>query len=868
MIELTYPWFLILLFGLGFFWLPLRNTTVTLHPAQRRIVLAVRLSILAATILALAGPKWRMPSDRLAVVYLVDASASVAPEARTAARHYVEASVKNARFDDDYAVIGFAETSEIWRAFGAGTSLSDWPELKNRQGTDYRDALQFAASILPKDRRRKIVLLSDGNDTSGEGGASVAELARMGIEFDAVALQNPDSPEVLVESVQTPRNIAPNEPFDLTAVIRSTIAQTGTIRLYENQYLLQQRQVNLRPGPNPVRFENLTSEGSQFEVEVQAPQDTFAENNFGSAVVQIGGQPHVLLVDPDESRLEPLAGVLRNERFQVETRTQAGVPKSIDDLDRFDLVLFSDVSALTLSSEQMELLRTWVRDFGGAFVLAGGENSFGVGGYYRTPVEQMLPVRMEHDDRQQTPSVALLVVLDRSGSMAAQVQGRTKISLADQGAVLAMNVLKDNDFFGVFAVDTKVHEVVPLARLQERQQLQQSILGIDSSGGGIYIFTSLVAAARALREVNAQIKHLILFSDAADAEEKFAGEMGEASEGSGTAFDVVSNMLASRTTTSVVGLGYESDKDVPFLKLLAERGNGRFYLTNDPMNLPQIFTTETMKVAQSSLIEEPFQAQVVRDAKVLEGISWSQSPLLLGYNSTKLKPAADLLLATETGAPLFASWRFGLGQTAAFTSDVKSRWASEWLRWNGFGKFWTQAVRTLMRRTDRGQFQVDVQENGDRLRVNIDAVRPDGSFANELSLSVVSADANGRTDSASATQIGPGRYVASLPLPERGVRLISVSTPNAPPVTWSYTRSYPKEFLETRTNRKALGELTQISRGRLDPKENEIFQTGPLVPGRRIDLAPWLLALAATLLPLDVFLRRRPYNRDRTLAGR
>ncbi|MBV8417953.1 MAG: VWA domain-containing protein, partial [Verrucomicrobia bacterium] len=563
MIEWTYPWFLALLFGLGLCWLPLRKTMVSLSAAQKQIILLLRLFLLATIVIALAGPKWRATSDRLAVVYLVDASASVSPDAKAAARHYVETSVKNARPGDDYAVIGFAESSEIWHGFGAGATLSNWPELQKNQGTNYRDALDLAGSILPKDRRRRIVLLSDGNDTAGESESSVSDLARRGIDFDAVALQNPDSPEVLVESVQTPRNIAPNEPFDLTTVIRSTARQTGIVRLYENQYLLQQRQVDLLPGRNVVRFQDLTSEGSRFEVEVQAPQDTFAENNFGYAVVQIHGQPRVLLVDPNENRLEPLAGVLRSDRFLVETRTPAGIPKSIDDLDQFDLVLFSDVPALTLSVEQMELLRTWVRDFGGGFILAGGENSFGVGGYYRTPIEQMLPVRMEHDDRQQTPSVALLVVLDRSGSMAAQVQGKTKISLADQGAVLAMNVLKDNDYFGVFAVDTKVHEVVPVARLQERQQLQQRILGIDSSGGGIYIFTSLVAASRAMREVNAQIKHVILFSDAADAEEKFAGEMGEPSEGSGTAFDIVSTMLANRTTTSVVGLGYESDKDVP-----------------------------------------------------------------------------------------------------------------------------------------------------------------------------------------------------------------------------------------------------------------------------------------------------------------
>ena len=98
----------------------------------------------------------------------------------------------------------------------AEITLSDWPELEKRRGTNYREAMHFAASILPNDRRRKIVLLSDGNDTSGEAEASVLDLVRMGIEFDAMALQNPDSPEVLVESVQTPRNIAPNEHFDLT----------------------------------------------------------------------------------------------------------------------------------------------------------------------------------------------------------------------------------------------------------------------------------------------------------------------------------------------------------------------------------------------------------------------------------------------------------------------------------------------------------------------------------------------------------------------------------------------------------------------------------------------------------------------------
>jgi len=139
-------------------------------------------------------------------------------------------------------------------------------------------------------------------------------------------------------------------------------------------------------------------------------------------------------------------------------------------------------------------------------------------------------------------------------------------------------------------------------------------------------------------------------------------------------------MGAARITTSVVGLGTPADKDVEFLKQLAQTGGGRFYLTSDALTLPQIFSTETMRVAQNSMVEEPVNAVPVKqNAPVLDGIDWTQAPLLLGYNVTKLKPTADMLLATDKGDPLLVTWRYGAGEVAAFTSDAKSRWAPEWI---------------------------------------------------------------------------------------------------------------------------------------------------------------------------------------------
>ncbi len=268
---------------------------------------------------------------------------------------------------------------------------------------------------------------------------------------------------------------------------------------------------------------------------------------------------------------------------------------------------------------------------------------------------------------------------------------------------------------------------------------------INAGGGGIYIFTSLVEAFQQLRDIPARVKHCILFSDAADAEEKAAGEMSDGAKGSGNSFDIASAMLAAKITTSVVGLGTEQDKDVPFLRQLAERGNGRFYLTDDATTLPQIFSTETMKVAQSSLIEEPFLAVAAGKSPITAGLDWPQSPLLLGYNATKLKPTADLLLTTERGEPLLATWRYGLGQAAAFTSDAKARWAAEWMTWPGFGKFWTQFVRGLMRKSDQASFQVNTRESGDRLELAIDAIKPDGSFRDRMPVTV-SMLAPGRRD--------------------------------------------------------------------------------------------------------------------------
>ena len=866
MMEFAHPGFLVLLLVVPLLWLGQRRSLTDMTPRQRTMCFAMRVLILLMLIGALAGVRLRLPSRDVAVIFAVDQSASISPAAQKAARDFVEAALKKQGSGDDAGVIGFARDAEVWQPPGPALPVSDWPVLKDRTATDFERALQFANAIFPTEKQRRIVLLSDGNDTSGRATPAATALAKSGVELFTVPLRNAAAPEVLVERVGIPRRLKAGEPFDLAANIRSNVATTAKVKLYQNQFLIEQRDVTLKRGDNDFRAPNLHADGNfiSYEVEVVPADDTSLENNRAQATASLRGQPRILLVDGDETKLRPLADALRAEKMQVETRGALGLPKTLEDLQQFDLLGLSDVSALQMGREQMELYRRWVQDFGGGFLMLGGENSYGVGGYFRTPVEQMLPVRMEHEDRLDTPSVALLVVLDRSGSMTAQVQGQTKMSLANQGAVLALNVLQPKDYFGVLAVDVRSHTVVPLAQHATKSSEEAKILTITAGGGGIYIYTSLVEAFGQIRDIPARIKHIILFSDAADAEEKNGGEMGDGARSGGSSLDLASAMLGSKITTSVVALGLEADKDTGFLRQLAERGNGRFYLTSDATTLPQIFSTETMKVAQSSLVEEPFLAVPVRKSPLTAGLDWTQSPLLLGYNATKPKPTADILLATERGEPLLATWRYGLGQAAAFTSDAKSRWAAEWLAWPGFGKFWAQTVRGLMRKSDQASFEVQSRESGDTLALTIDAVQPDGAFRNQLPITVNALGPGGETKTVAAEQSGPGQYRAQLDLAPEGTTIVSVNSPDLPDggYTFGHTRSYPREFLSTETNEPLLRSLADLAHGKFEPTPAEIFARPEITASQRKDITDALLMAALTLLPLDIWMRRRQWRRS------
>lgn len=847
--------------GLVVLWLAGRNSLAQWTNPQAVAAWLVRALIVVLVAVAFAGPRLRTETRETSLVFVRDVSASVSKGASEHAEKFLsEADHRRS------AEVDFSSEPRVVRAFGS-SEVTPRGKFDDR-ASDVASALEFAAAILPPDSAGRIVLLSDGRNTGKDPLLAAAGLAEKGLEVDVVPLLNPEDDEVAVDRIELPADLREGEVFDLTAAVSSSVSTQATARLYQNNLLVAESGRDLVPGENVLRFPNVKAEGrlAVYDLVLQPAKDTHPENNRARRAVAHGGKPKALILDREAAHSEPLAAALREGgRWEVEIRAPEGMPGSMDEMTDFDLVILADAPASELSDQRLEVLRDWIRLFGGGLVMIGGENGFGAGGYFRTPLSAVLPVSMEREEREDEPVTALLVILDRSGSMAARAGVQTKMALANQGAIYAMEVLRRRDLFGVFAVDTRVQDVLPLGPVSDKSAAAQQIAAIPAGGGGIYVYTSLAEAYPLLRDAQAGIKHIILFSDADDAEEKNGGDQG--GEKGGSSFDLATALLGSRITLSVVALGNEDDRDVNFLRQLASHGGGRFYLTNDASALPRLFTMETMRATQSSLREDAVLPVLHEKSPIGEGIDWSAAPPLLGYNIAKLKPGAAMPLVTDTGDPLLAVWRYGSGNAAAFTSDAQARWAAEWLAWPGYGKFWSQLAGAVARSERRADLNVTVSEGSGKLRLQIDAATPDGAWRNDLPISVSLAEDGSKSQSATARQTGPGHYEAELPLPKSDVAMISVSDGAAEPVSVAWARSYPPEFRGGGEPLDVLKQISSTGKGRFSPSSDEIFRpaNNPISAPRGI--SGWFLAVAVALFPMDVWIRRRNWGNSLPLKS-
>ncbi|MGH8023402.1 MAG: VWA domain-containing protein, partial [Limisphaerales bacterium] len=368
-------------------------------------------------------------------------------------------------------------------------------------------------------------------------------------------------------------------------------------------------------------------------------------------------------------------------------KTPAQCNWSLDVLSHYSAVILENIQAGDIGMEGMQTLASWVEQTGSGLAMTGGQKSYGPGGYFKSPLDPVLPISMELRKEVRKMSVAVVVALDRSGSMAMPAGGgREKIDLADLGTVQVLDLLSPMDEFGVFAVDTTAHEIVPLDTVEHNVSYRGKILAIDSEGGGIYIYEALVACARMISTAKSQTKHIILFSDAADAEQSAHYQ------------EIVAKLRGAGVTVSVVGLGTEHDCDANMLKDLARRGGGNCYFSDNPDEIPRIFAQDTFTIARSTFVDHAAPFTLTAGYSLLGMAPEGLPPALGGYNLCYLRPEANLAAVSRDKykAPVVASWNAGNGRVLCYMGEADGKYAGPFAKWAQAGEFYSTLARWIV----------------------------------------------------------------------------------------------------------------------------------------------------------------------------
>jgi Mg-chelatase subunit ChlD len=732
-----------------------------------------------------------------------------------------------------------------------------------RLGTDLAAAVEAAAAAAPPGTRRRVVLLSDGVATAGDVRAA-ARLA--GVPVWAVPLPRRTEPNVQVAAVEAPAQVREDEPFAAEIVVASTVADTGRLDLFVNGQRVPGAggPLAVAPGVQRVRATvKPTGEGKFVKLEAVAggfAKDADPADNRAVAVAYCVGRPKVLIVTGDEpAEAEPLAAALTAQGLTVDPpRPASGLPPTAFDCQPYDLIVLADLDLTQagVTRGQLEAVRQYVRELGGGLLVVGGEHSFGPGGYARSPLEDLLPVRCDVRDARERPTLALVLVIDKSGSMGEA----GKMEAAREAASAAALAVGPNDQVGVVAFDTTTQWVTPLAAAGVvRNRVAEQLRAVEAQGG-THMLPALSAAVDALRGVGAaaRFKHVILITDGEDSD-----GVRSAPADYRAAADRAADAGVLLTTLAV---GRDADKKL--LRDLAARGGGSYYETDEAREVPTIVLRTAASAGRRSVKEEPFRAVLTRPTPALAGLDLDAAPPLGGYVLTRPRPGAEPVLAATDNDPLLAWWSAGLGTCTAFTSDAKRRWGREWADdWPEFGKFWAQVARRTARPAEPPGVDVQVRRTGKRVAVTVDRLGPDGRYPadDQAELSWTESTPLGSAGGGTVRlrPAAPGRLTGEFavePRPgEYPLRLAVLPAAGEPlAVSRGLVVGFPDERRIGPADEGLLKELAADTGGRFDPSPAEVFTPDGPAERRRVPLAPYLLLAAAGLLVCAVALRRLP----------
>lgn len=830
-LEVKYPYLLLLFIpAILLIYLYIKSTK-RLSAKEKYLIIGLRSLIFICLIFAISVPQILL-STKGAVIFVVDRSASVkGTEAKML--EWIEKSVNAKKADQPFAVVSFGKEAMLEQQLDTKNKVTT--QLNSEIGqneTNIEGAIGFASSLIPEHQSGRIVLLTDGNETVGKSKEATALLKNRHIELDYSPVKRPDYEDMALSELSVPPSLYQGEKAKINVTITSNREKNANIRISVNNKEIISEKVIVKQGKNVFSFLHEVMEPGMlvYKGDIITDGDVFLENNSLNTVTNVKGTPKVLIVQKNGSDL--LSPILQKSGLLVEQVSPDKLPTELSGYLQYQSIIFNNVSGTTVTEKQMNLIEKAVKEFGVGFIMAGGSESFGLGGYFKTPIERLLPVDMEIKGKNELPSLALIIVLDRSGSMHGY-----KLDMAKEAAARSVELLREKDTLGFIAFDDRPWTIVETKPLKDKKKVTDKIRSI-TPGGGTEIYSSLELAYEELQDLKVQRKHIILLTD---------GQSNTNSD-----YDrLIEKGKEQNITLSTVAIG--SDAARGLLEDLATVGSGRFYDVIDASVMPSILSRETVMATRTYIEDHPFYPKIQADP------DWSSLfqkgvPQMNAYIATTAKSRAKTPFLSEKDDPVLAEWRYGLGTTIAYTSDFSGKWSGDFARWANWPQFVNQLVTRTLPQFDSDPFRVSLENLGENTVVHVQSTKGD---LLPIEASIVSQ--SGKAIDVNTKLVAPGKYDLVIPN-EAGMYFLRIKQAKEGGAINVYqtgfTVPYSSEFALNGTNKQLLSELATITDGKELKKEHEAFRPFDTKSYEKQSISHWLLLVAFLLLVTEIVIRR------------
>jgi len=893
-ISVGNPWWLLLIPLLlpPLIWTSYRSLA-GLGPVRRALAILFRSAVITLIVLALAELQSVRRSERLATIFVLDASNSIPREQQKAALDYVTEASKKRRKGDLVGVVVFGREPRVEiPPAPSELSLLGIESTIDPENTDIGAAVKLALASFPDDTARRIVVLSDGNENRGSLFEQGLTAKSLGVQVDVLPIDYYYDREVLVEKVSIPPDVKKGEAVNINVVIRASEPTSGTLQIFQkaDNYRApaagneQPEPIELQRGINVKTLRHLITEPNFYTFSAEfipdkGSGDRRAINNVAEGFTHARGKAQALLIEGTRGEHAELVKALREKEIEVKLLAAPKIdgsggaggdplPTDLAQLQPYDTVILANVPKEAFTESQHQLLASNCHDMGSGLVMLGGSDSFGAGGWMNTPVEKALPVDMQ----------IKAIKVQGIGAMAL-IMHATEIAEGNYWqkviAKSAIEALSSYDYVGLLHYEGQEAWLFTMRPIGSGRTSMLRAIDRMTPGDMPAFDPMLQKAVQGLNGVkDAMTKHIVLITD---------GDPAPPTSG------VLNQLVRSKITVTTILTAAHGGGDngaVAVMRNLAKQTKGNFYNVTNPKALPRIYQKEARSISRPLIFEQQTPWRPKINYPMTEPVMGlpEELPAIKGVVLTSPKEnelvEIPIVSPLPTGQlnPVLAHWTYGLGRSVAFTSDAGRRWATAWPDWQSYAAFWSQVIRWSMRPADRGNLTLNVRREQGRIKVVVDALDKNNEFLNFLQIQGNVVDPDLKSAPVVLEQIAPGRYEATIedaeasgnyfvnlgyrgPDKVQGVISTGVSVP------------YSDEYRELRSNPLTLETLASVTDGqvvawkfaadgRVDLARTiqgvDHFRRDPTLLNPRSFAALWpaLLWLAACLFLGDVAVRR------------